>query len=221
MTFLVIPHLGKKIINAQKGKTKRLAPLKIRSSVIINGGLHRGKRMLKQSLGKYYAIVAKMSLGSMALFLSLESFCWPGFSVGLSQKRSENFLLGGEEEVNDIFAQNYDGETANKLTVANNHFGFNLFLEIVKSEKEKNIFISPSSIAIALSMTYNGARGETQKAIAQTLNFSSMSLAQINQANRTLLSYLEALNQEVELSTANSLWLRQDFNFNSDFLANK
>ncbi len=176
--------------------------------------------MLKQLLGKYYAIVAKISVGSMALFLSLEYFCWPGFSVGLSQKRLENFLLGGEEEVKDILAQNSDLETANKLTVANNHFGFNLFLEIVKSEKDKNIFISPSSIAIALSMTYNGARGETQKAIAQTLNFSGMSLAQINQANRTLLSYLEALNQEVELSTANSLWLRQDFNFNSDFIAN-
>ncbi|NEN92017.1 MAG: hypothetical protein F6K48_25170 [Okeania sp. SIO3H1] len=42
---------------------------------------------------------------------------------------------------------------------------------IQKSQTNENIFISPSSIAIALSMTYNGARGKTQNAMAKTLNF--------------------------------------------------
>ncbi len=169
--------------------------------------------MLKQLFSKSYTILAQMSVGTMALFLSLEFFCWPGSSVGVSQRRDQR-------AVNHILAQNSDSEIAHKLTRANNHFGFNLFLEIAKSESQKNIFISPNSIAIALSMTYNGARGETQKAIARTLNISDMSLAEVNQGNRALLSFLETLNQEVELSTANSLWLRQDFQFNSDFIAN-
>lgn len=172
---------------------------------------------LKQLLGQYYAILAKMSVGSIALFLSFEFFCWPGFSGGLSQRRLENSPSGGDV---NILAQNYDFEMMNKLTSANNHFGFNLFLEIVKSEGESNIFISPSSMAIALSMAYNGARGETQKAIAQTLNFSGMSLAQVNEANRALLGFLETLNQEVQLSTANSLWLAESFDVNPDFIAN-
>ena len=169
--------------------------------------------MLKQLFSKSYAILAQMSVGTMALFLSLEFFSWPGSSFGMSQKM-------GEGEVNHILAQSSDEEIAHKLTKANNNFGFNLFLEIAKSEEKKNIFISPSSLAIALSMTYNGARGETQEAIAGTLNISDMNLTEVNRANRTLLGFLETLNQEVELSTANSLWLRQDFQFNSDFIYN-
>ncbi len=173
--------------------------------------------MLKQPIGKYYAIMAKISASSIALFLSLEFFCWPGLSGGLSQRRLENSPAGGDA---NILAQNYDLEMMNRLRNANNHFGFNLFLEIVKSPGESNIFISPSSIAIALSMAYNGARGETQEAIARTLNFSDMSLAEVNEANRALQGFLETLNQEVQLSTANSLWLAENFDVNPDFIAN-
>jgi serpin B len=44
----------------------------------------------------------------------------------------------------------------------NTRFGLKLFAELVKDSAGKNVFISPSSIAVALAMTYNGARGETQ-----------------------------------------------------------
>ena len=70
-----------------------------------------------------------------------------------------------------------------KLVSANNRFGFQLFSAIHKSQSNENIFILPSSIAIALSMTYNGADGKTQEAMAKTLNFQSMSLEEINEAN--------------------------------------
>ncbi|NEP41701.1 MAG: hypothetical protein F6K35_21690, partial [Okeania sp. SIO2H7] len=173
--------------------------------------------MLKKLMGQYYPILAKMSLGSIALFLSLEFWCWPGLSVGSFQRRSLSYPGGGGV---NVLAENYDFEMLNKLSSANNKFAFNLFLEIVKSDRESNIFISPSSIAIALSMTYNGARGETQEAIARTLHFSGMSLAEVNENNRLLLTFLESLNEEVELSVANSLWLRQNFDFDSNFIAN-
>ena len=52
-----------------------------------------------------------------------------------------------------------------RLVDANNKFGFKLFSEIQKSQSNENVFVSPISIAIALSMTYNGAGGETQEAI--------------------------------------------------------
>ena len=70
-----------------------------------------------------------------------------------------------------------------RLIDANNKFGFKLFSEIQKSQSNENVFVSPISIAIALSMTYNGAGGETQEAMAKTLNFQGMSLEEINQAN--------------------------------------
>ncbi|MBS9772293.1 MAG: hypothetical protein J7F05_18050 [Trichodesmium erythraeum GBRTRLIN201] len=65
--------------------------------------------------------------------------------------------------------------------------------------------ISLSSIAIALSMTYNGASGKTQEVMAKTLNFERMSLEEINQANKDLGILLKSLNTDIELDIANSI----------------
>ncbi|NES78310.1 MAG: hypothetical protein F6K06_22140 [Okeania sp. SIO1H4] len=98
-----------------------------------------------------------------------------------------------------------DIDMIEKLVSANNKFAFQLFSEIQKSQANENIFISPISIAIALSMTYNGARGKTQKAMAKTLNFQGMSLEEINQANQQLGNLLESLNSEIKLNISNSI----------------
>ena len=55
------------------------------------------------------------------------------------------------------------------LSAANNHFGFDVFQRLHQSEPEKNLFISPTSIATALSMTMNGAKGQTMVDMRQTL----------------------------------------------------
>ena len=95
-----------------------------------------------------------------------------------------------------------------KLVSANKKFAFQLFSEIQKFQANENIFISPSSIAIALSMTYNGAVGKTQEAMAKTLNFEGMSLEEINQANQDLGILLNSLNPEIKLYIANSIWTK-------------
>lgn len=105
-----------------------------------------------------------------------------------------------------------------KLVEANTKFGFKLFSEILKQDEKKNVFVSPSSIAIALSMTYNGANGETKKAMANALEFQSMTLEEINQSQRNLLANLKQANPKVQLSIANSLWAKQGIAFNPTFL---
>ena len=105
-----------------------------------------------------------------------------------------------------------------RLVDANNKFGFKLFSEIQKSQSNKNVFVSPISIAIALSMTYNGAGGETQEAMAKTLNFQGMSLEEINQANKELGILLNSLNPEIKLNIANSIWTRKGISFSPSFL---
>ncbi|MEP0856248.1 serpin family protein [Trichocoleus sp. DQ-U1] len=106
----------------------------------------------------------------------------------------------------------------NKLVAANTRFAFKLFRELTKQEPDKNIFVSPASIAIALSMTYNGSVGQTQAAMAIALELQEMSLQQVNEANLQLKQSLENLDNEVELAIANSLWAQQDVEFKRDFL---
>ncbi|MEO0091193.1 MAG: serpin family protein [candidate division WOR-3 bacterium] len=105
-----------------------------------------------------------------------------------------------------------------KLISATNNFGFALFSELIKEDTEKNVFISPTSIAIALTMTYNGAEKETKTAMAKTLSIEEMSLAEINEANKTLSEQLKKADPEVILNIANSLWAKAGIKFKSDFL---
>ncbi|HAX80393.1 MAG TPA: proteinase inhibitor I4 serpin [Cyanobacteria bacterium UBA11372] len=105
-----------------------------------------------------------------------------------------------------------------KLVAANTKFGFKLFGEILKQNSSQNIFVSPTSVAIALSMTYNGANGSTQQAIAQTLELQGMSLDEVNQAQLALSQILTNPDPKVQLNIANSLWARQGISFKPDFL---
>jgi len=105
-----------------------------------------------------------------------------------------------------------------KLVDANTKFGFKLFQEVLKQDSNRNIFVSPTSVAIALSMTYNGASGETQQAMANALQLQGMSLQNINQANNTLKTSLENADPAVQMSIANSLWAKQGISFKPEFM---
>ncbi len=104
-----------------------------------------------------------------------------------------------------------------KLLNANIRFGFKLFSAIAQDDG-KNVFISPSSVAIALAMAYNGANGETQRAMAQAMELQGISLPEINQANATLKTLLANPDPEVQLAIANSLWTRQGISFQPEFI---
>jgi hypothetical protein len=58
-----------------------------------------------------------------------------------------------------------------KLAVAsNNGFAFDLYHEIARDDAAKNLFFSPYSVSVALTMTAEGARGETAEQMAQVLH---------------------------------------------------
>jgi serpin B len=104
------------------------------------------------------------------------------------------------------------------LINANTRFGFKLFAAVAKQDAGKNVFISPSSVAIALAMAYNGANGETQQAMARAMQLQGMSLQELNQANASLKTILANPDPEVQLAIANSLWTRQGIAFKPEFL---
>ncbi len=97
-------------------------------------------------------------------------------------------------------------------------FAFKLFSRIHQQQTQENIFISPASITNALAMTYNGASGTTQEAMAEALEIQGMSLEDFNQANAALKALLSDEYEAVEISIANSLWLNQNASFLPIFL---
>ena len=106
----------------------------------------------------------------------------------------------------------------NRIVSANTEFGFNLFNEIRKTEQDKNIFISPFSISIALAMTLNGAAGETEQAMGNTLQLQGLSAESVNAGYAGLHQMLLKSDPKVTLTIANSLWARQGIPFKQDFL---
>jgi serine protease inhibitor len=104
------------------------------------------------------------------------------------------------------------------LVVAQNRFAFKLFGTLARQDSGRNVFISPSSVALALAMTYNGARGETRSAMARSLELGELSLGDLNRASAELFASLNSLDPQVRLAIANSLWARQGVEFEGDFV---
>ncbi|HHX74079.1 MAG TPA: serine proteinase inhibitor [Firmicutes bacterium] len=104
----------------------------------------------------------------------------------------------------------------NKLQKALFDFSWDLFQEAAKNEG--NVFISPASVYLALSMTYNGAAGETLQVMKQVLKADSFTENEFNKANRDYISILQTLGDKTELSVANSIWYREGFKPDLEFL---
>src|SRR5262245_10386657 len=111
-----------------------------------------------------------------------------------------------------------EGKFDERLVAANNRFGFELFNQLQLKDKGKNVFYSPLSVALALSMAYNGAAGETKEAMRRTLKTEGLSLDELNQASAALINSLRSSDPKVELAVANSLWARREVKFREDFL---
>ena len=111
------------------------------------------------------------------------------------------------------------GSTDPRLVTANTNFGFKLYHEVAKASAGKNVFISPTSVALCLAMTYNGAVGETKEAMERALETQGLTHAELNKAYSQLKTDLESPDPKVQLQIANSLWARKGVSFNPAFIA--
>ncbi|MEQ9238807.1 serpin family protein [Coleofasciculus sp. E2-BRE-01] len=139
-----------------------------------------------------------------------------GFMAGLISQKI-NAQNSPNPQKPELTTQQPNPSVNTQIVEANTKFGFKLFSEILQENSNNNVFISPTSIAIALAMTYNGASGETQAAMANALELQGMSLSEVNQANEALKTTLENADSDIQLSIANSLWARQGVSFKPDF----
>ena len=99
----------------------------------------------------------------------------------------------------------------------NNSFCFDLYHKL-KGAKG-NLFFSPYSISTALAMTYAGARGETEKQMAQVMHYT-LPQEELHPAFSILQSDLNTIEKkgDVQLNIANSLWLQKGDPFLNSFI---
>jgi len=110
-------------------------------------------------------------------------------------------------------------ENVQKLAQVNNTFAFQLFRNL--DHKDANLCFSPYSISSAFAMTYDGARGTTQKEMEHVLGFTSVATT-VDSGFSWLNQYLSMTSSDLptdfRLFIANSLWIQTGKNVLPEFL---
>lgn len=103
--------------------------------------------------------------------------------------------------------------TASNVAHGNSEFAFDLY-HVLRS-RPGNVFFSPYSISAALGMTYGGAKGVTEKQIAETMYF--LPQAEFHEGMREISNSLKSRNENIDsynkerafrLNIANAIWAR-------------
>ena len=146
-------------------------------------------------------ILSILLLGAMTLSLAA---CGAKASVEKPHNLTEDVTAHPPAEVSD------PAMAAARLT----DFGLRLFRE--GQAEGKNTLYSPLSVLCALSMTANGAQGETRAQMEAVLGMK------VEDLNAFLYAYIQELSREGDdrMSLANSIWFTDDerFTVNQDFL---
>ena len=123
----------------------------------------------------------------------------------------------GEENENpgNFINEDVNGDYE-RIVSASNELGFQLMSEIEANENG-NIFISPTSLSMALSLAYNGAEGATKEEISNVLQAENFDIETWNEENAALFSALHREEEKTKLHIANSIWLQDQYHFQQEF----
>lgn len=113
------------------------------------------------------------------------------------------------------------GETDAKLkplVTAITQFSCQLFSCVWAQGLSDNIMISPYSIALTLSLLYNGVRGESANEIAQAMDVTTLDIEAFNERQYLLQELLSVLDTRVELKVAHSLWVNHPISLACDYM---
>ncbi|MBX9938960.1 MAG: serpin family protein [Candidatus Obscuribacterales bacterium] len=95
-------------------------------------------------------------------------------------------------------------------------FAIDLFKAVAAKKANENVLVSPLSACTALTMTYTGADGETEKAMGKTLGISNKQEAAAQTKAR--LEALRNPGSKTKLEIANALFGDKNIAFRPDFL---
>ncbi len=105
-----------------------------------------------------------------------------------------------------------------KLVESQNEFAFKLFKEIDKGNED--IFISPYSISVLLSMVADGAKGETLEEMQEVLETLGYSNEEIRREYKKLIELTNTLDEGIRIDVANSVWVDNGFRPSGAYVGN-
>ena len=142
--------------------------------------------------------------------LTLLLACALGLSLmsGCSQASAAKELTGSKLSVNPSESE--------EVNSALSDFGLEL-LQRTREAGKASTLVSPLSVALALSMTANGAEGETLAQFQEVLG-GGMNLEELNAACVQLMQDYQSLGGSTKCSIANSLWVDPDGQIKDDFI---
>jgi serpin B len=128
-----------------------------------------------------------------------------------------------QSEKKRLISSNVNEVDLAAMVSGNNAFAFGLYQELKNTDG--NIFYSPYSISMALAMTYNGARGQTGKQMADTLRFM-LPEDRIHSAFNSLDQELSRRGEGAKgkdgkgfrLNIVNAIWGQKGYQFLPEFL---
>jgi serpin B len=200
------PYSGPKLDYMASLETKGITACV--SSPIVN---------IRSGAGPEYAVVATASKGTDLTILK-ESGAW--YKV-----RTPDGKEGWVRKDLVALSPKTEGSTPSPINAkiafadpvqANTAFALDLYNKLKTAEG--NIFFSPYSISTALAMTYAGARGNTEREMAEVLHFD-MNQGDLHSSFAKLQGHLNELRKKgkIRLSIANALWAQKDYRFLKTF----
>ncbi len=182
------------------------------------------RKMLMSGMAAVVLLLAGCGNGREGISEDLMRGRTPGETAGLEEQESSGSQKNPEGQKSGDYA--YTGDGAGAVT----DFAVRMLRQTMEEEhsmeerrsmeeghsREGNILLSPLSVVSALTMTANGARGETLAEMEETF---SIAVPELSQWLRAYQKSLPA-GEKYKLSMANSIWFTEDerFTVEQDFL---
>ena len=106
-------------------------------------------------------------------------------------------------------------QPASSLSQSDNHFAVDLYSRL--DSTTGNVFFSPYSLSSALSMTYDGARGETAQEMQAVLHLNANDISRRDEIS-AFIQEINATDKSYALSVANAIWAQKAYPFKDDYL---
>ncbi|GAB1297762.1 Serine protease inhibitor A3N [Apodemus speciosus] len=127
-------------------------------------------------------------------------------------------ILGRDTAVQEVHDNSMHMDSFT-LSSCNTAFAFRLYRELVLKNPDKNIVFSPFSISTALAFLALGAKSKTLEEILQGLKFNLTETSEpvIHQGFKQLLQELSQPQDQVQISTGNTLFINKCLQILAEF----